>query len=436
MSNIDEKLSLLEEEPYAKHLNSGVKLGLHDELDPEMRKEAFARAKERLEATNAFNQLVNLSKDSITVPGQRFCVVCWVGPTFRAKTDIYGFRIMGAFDTLLNARKYALKAHKIVPTYDIGIMEMNLWCLGYPDQSDAVIDSEGKIDEKQMQINLDHKLNEFIVQHKTEIEESKQLFEARRLMLRKSTATQERDISEAPMPQLPEGRVTEEMKQVHTLETMKWSGKSKNLAEQAAKMVERAKLIDAQETGEDNIEVDKEEMDNEEVIEGPELDHECKQKIPNQEFAAISYVGHTGNNNRIPICIKGVFANQAETETFISKIMQIDDTYDIFVAPLYSWLPCDPDITGVRQKFKNSRLNELLENEENDKLEAAQFHHVKETHGDLNAPVTDKEDFEGKGTMGMNEVEKQELMKEKFKESAEAKSIRDRVQEVVEEFQK
>ena len=116
--------------------------------------------------------------------------------------------------------------------------------------------------------------------------------------------------------------------------------------------------------------------------------------------------------------------------------MQMDDTYDIFVAPLYSWLPCDPDITGVRQKFKDTRLNELLENEENDKQEAAQFHHAKETHGDLSAPMNT--DFEGKGSMmpPKDEKEQQVLMKEKFKESASAISMRERVNEVFDEFQK
>ena len=205
---------------------SATKLGLNDDLDPEVRKEALSRAKQRLEATDAFNEMINLSRDTFTVPNQRYAVVCWVGPTFRAKTEIYGFRIMGAFDTLVQARKYALKAHKNDPTYDIGVMEMNLWCLGYPDQSDAVFDSEGKIDEKVMQENLDHRLNEFIIQHKTEIEESKELFEARRLILRKSKITQERDIGEAPMTELPEGRITEEMKQMHSLETLKWAGKN------------------------------------------------------------------------------------------------------------------------------------------------------------------------------------------------------------------
>ena len=257
-------------------------LGLYSELDPGVRVGALAKAKERLESANAYNALINLARDPITVPGQNFAVVCWVGPTFRAKTDIYGFRIMGAFDSLLNARKYALKAHKADPTYDIGVMQMNLWCLGFPMETDIVRDADGNVDENKMEENRDRALNEFIIRHKTNLYESEELFEARRLLVRESKITKEVDEKHALISEVPKGKPNEEMKQLHELHAL-------NL-----KTPEEIQEIVAKQAAE-KAQLEKEEAEIENDL--PELDHECKQRVPNQEYAAVSFVGHTGKNS-------------------------------------------------------------------------------------------------------------------------------------------
>ena len=110
----------------------------------------------------------------------------------------------------------------------------------------------------------------------------------------------------------------------------------------------------------------------------------------------------------------------------------MDDTYDIFATPLYSWIPCDPDVSQVRQIYKNKELNRLLENEENEKLETARFHHAEETGQDLMAPVNP--DFEGQGTLPARETAPKtddlEAMRERWKNS------RVKVDEIVETFQR
>jgi hypothetical protein len=356
-------------------------VGLFDDLSQEDYTRAMDLAKERLEQMDAFDIVKNLERDMITVPKQKYCVVSWIGPTFKAKTELYGFRMMGAFPTLEQAQKYAQKINKVDPVYDIGVMEMNLWCLGYPDPSDIITGRDGSIDLVASQAKLDHTLNQFVIKHKTDIEEARQLFEVRKLAVRKSKITKEGNIEDAPLTEVPQGRPTEEMEKIHATEAAKW--------------IEPIKQTLVSNDLEVISEVNK------------DLDYDCRYKVPNQEFAVVSYLGHTGKNKRIPICIKGVFSNITEAETHIKKLMQMDDTYDMLPTPLYKWVPCDPDISQIRQIFKDKKLNELLETEQNQKEEALQLHHAKITHGDLDEPLNP--DYKGKGSLFIGEEHEAEV---------------------------
>ena len=311
-------------------------LGLFDDLDPLDKQNALDLAHEQLVASKSFDEDFNLALDAITVPGQQFCVVNWIGPTFKAKSEIYGMRIMGTYKTLDEAKSYATRVHQWQPSWDTGIMEMNLWCFGYPSA-----------DYKSVQ-EVDKALNEFIIRHKTALEESKQLFEARKHALRKSTITKEVDAPPLTLTQ-----------------------SSYVLTPTLTPTLTHTDLP---------------------VL---ELEHDCSMKVPNQEYAVISYVGHTGNNSRIPICIKGIFPDVEKAEEHISKLMKIDPTYDIITAPLYQWIPCDPDISKLRQKHQNEKLNELLETEENEKLEALQLHQAVKSRRNMDEPVNG--DYQGKG---------------------------------------
>jgi len=363
-------------------LNNQIKAkGLYEDLDKEDYDNAIKVAREKLKEMNAFDETANLEKDLITIPGQKFCTVSWVGPTFKAKTELYGFRIMGAFDTFEKAQKHAQKVNKMDPAYDIGVMEMNLWCLGYPDNSDILLDELGNMDIKQMEKNRDRVLNEFIIRHKTELEETKQLFEARRISIRKSKITKEGNIEDAIIKEIPQGKPTEEMKKMHSKEISKWITPTKETEE-------------TEETKE-----------TEEIEETENLDYECKIKIPNQEYAVISYISSKGKNKRIPICIKGIFSNLQEAESHITKLIQMDDTYDMLPAPLYKWLLCDPDITQIRQIYKDKKLNDLLETDQNQREESLGFHQVKITGGNLDEPLDPN--YKGKGTLFITEENEQ-----------------------------
>jgi hypothetical protein len=255
-----------------------------------------------------------------------------IGPTFTAKTEKYGFRIMGGFKKLEKAQEYAINLNKQDNVYDVGIMEMYLWCLGYPDKSDIILDKNGELDTKAMEEHRDKILNDYVVKHKTQLEERKQLFEIRKRAVMKSKLAKEADIKNAIIQNIPEGAPTEEMEAIHDNEIKKW-------------IKDDMKKV----------------LDDEDYILGDRmLDFDCKYKIPNQEYAIVSFIDYSGDNRRIPISIKGIFASEAEADERIKKILNIDDTFDMVAVPLYKWIPCDPDLSKINTVYKNNKLNELL----------------------------------------------------------------------------
>jgi hypothetical protein len=131
---------------------------------------------------------------------------------------------------------------------------------------------------------------------------------------------------------------------------------------------------------------------------------------PNQEYAAVAYVGHTGKNLRIPMCIKGVWDSLESCEEQIKKLVEMDDTYDILPVPLYRWLPCDPDISKIRNVYTNEKLNSLIEGTEHEAQEAKRFHAVYDS---ANIDILQKPfdaDYQGKGVMPFGSDDNNEIV--------------------------
>ena len=341
--------------------------GLFSELTEKQIQEAKERANEILLSRNAFDQKINLEKDQIVIPGQKFCVVQWVGPSFKSRTEIYGLRILGAFKSLSEANNHAKKVHIKDNRYDVGVLEMNLWCLNYPT------------DINQTQEEYDNDINKFIIKQKVSLEEAKQIFLERNQLIKKSTIKKEVDDNNRVFKG---GKITEEMETAHKIETSMWYKKKTNEKESSVS------------------------VSKEEITRTEELDHDCNYKIPNQEYAVISYTGQTGKNKRIPICIKGVFTNEKEAMDHIEQLMSVDDTFDIIPSPMYRWIPCDPDTEKVRNIYKDKRLNELLETDEHQKVEASAMHRATQNHSDLNNPINNNNS--GQGIIPATEEEEEE----------------------------
>ena len=76
----------------------------------------------------------HLEPDAITIPGQRFALVSFVGPTLNQKNDLLGMKIRGVFDTLEDAEAHVKRIRRSGDTImDIHFLEMYQWGLIPPD---------------------------------------------------------------------------------------------------------------------------------------------------------------------------------------------------------------------------------------------------------------------------------------------------------------
>lgn len=396
-----------------------------DSLTVEEQEQCIKLAKDALDYKKVYDPVLNLEQDPITVPGQNYAVVSWIGPTFKGKTENYGFRIMGAFGDLTEARVYAMKVNKTYPMYDTGIMQMNHFCLGYPDPSDLQDSNGRKLTEKEAQDKLDSTLNEFIVRHKTDMEVKYQIFEARKNKLKSmktgevvaekavipsdiiisaeaETETETETEAEAevkaevetstdstdiviPMDPVPvedsstdivssstnkklpvtEGKATEDMIKEHEQYVNNLVSKMTDVKiEHKKNPVDLKKDVNIQKLLQ--LIKDQKELD----LKRTEL------RVNDQEYAILTFVSASGKNRRIPVNIKGVFPDLESAEKHIKQLMQMDDTYDIVPVTMYSWIPCDPDLNKIKQVHTNEVLNEMLTADDNSKLETQRLHSV------------------------------------------------------------
>lgn len=76
---------------------------------------------------------MSLTRDSITVPGQRWACISVIGPECPQKHDKFGLKIRGCFDSEEEAAKHAKKLQAEDATFDIYVSEMYQWLLIPPD---------------------------------------------------------------------------------------------------------------------------------------------------------------------------------------------------------------------------------------------------------------------------------------------------------------
>ena len=74
-----------------------------------------------------------LEQDFITVPGQLYALISIVGPDCPQKTDKFGIKIRGVFNTRDEAGSHAQRLQKNDPTFDIYVVDMYKWLLVPPD---------------------------------------------------------------------------------------------------------------------------------------------------------------------------------------------------------------------------------------------------------------------------------------------------------------
>lgn len=75
-----------------------------------------------------------LKEDSLTVPGQRFALISFVGPEANQKADKWGMKIRGVFNSKDEATEHVKELMKTDPLFDVFLVDMYKWLLIPPDR--------------------------------------------------------------------------------------------------------------------------------------------------------------------------------------------------------------------------------------------------------------------------------------------------------------
>jgi hypothetical protein len=317
-------------------------LGLEDELPEEVMSELRKQCLENLVKNDAYNIDKNLDTDA-NGGKYKYCLVSFIGPTLTAKSEVYGFNIIGAFEDIDSLKEHIEDLTNEEKIYDIGIVEMYKFIPSFP------------VKEEETQEQQDKFLNDIIVKHKEERELSKLVYEYRKEKL----MTNENRIIEKDLP-TDVKKITEIESNVVTNDDVK----PRN--ETHAKLLEKLKK-------KNTVEADK--------TKKTKLKN-YSTKMLSQNYAALCFVGHSGTNKRTAMKIKGIFNSEEECRNFCKEANEINDTYDILTSEMYSWLPCDPEIDKIEQVHTSEGLNDLINASREEKKKTSKVH---EEHKKINA---------------------------------------------------
>lgn len=96
-------------------------------------------------------------------------------------------------------------------------------------------------------------------------------------------------------------------------------------------------------------------------------------RVPGQEYAIISVISPKSRQkaDHLAVKIKGVFSNMDEAKKHAAKLQKIDDTFDLFVVEMYSWLLLPPETEKISEKhYADEKLEELITEHDKEMEEA------------------------------------------------------------------
>ena len=112
---------------------------------------------------------MSLEQDLTTVPGQLYALISLVGPELPQKSEKFGLKIRGVFNTREEAANHAKRLQKEDATFDIYVVDMYKWLLIPPDRE--------KIEDVHYQ---NEKLEEIMTQYQENQRMAAAMFEKRK----------------------------------------------------------------------------------------------------------------------------------------------------------------------------------------------------------------------------------------------------------------
>ena len=102
-------------------------------------------------------------------------------------------------------------------------------------------------------------------------------------------------------------------------------------------------------------------------------------RVAGQEYAIISIISPKSRQkyDNLAVKIKGVFSKMEEAKEYCAKLQKMDDTFDMFVVEMYSWLCLPPDLDKIGEKnYGDQQLHELI-TEHDKEMETAKMEFEK-----------------------------------------------------------
>ena len=96
-------------------------------------------------------------------------------------------------------------------------------------------------------------------------------------------------------------------------------------------------------------------------------------RVSGQEYAIISVISPKSRQkaDNLAVKIKGVFSNIDEAKKHAAKLQKADDTFDLFVVEMYSWLLLPPETEKIGEKhYADEKLEELITEHDKEMEEA------------------------------------------------------------------
>ena len=114
-------------------------------------------------------------------------------------------------------------------------------------------------------------------------------------------------------------------------------------------------------------------------------------KVSGQNWACVSFVSPSSNQKckSIGMKIRGVFDQQSEAVEYVSRLIKLDPTFDIFVCDMYNWclVPPDPEKIG-NQTYQDETLNKLISEYRKNQIYAKE--HFEERKREMVAQAADE----------------------------------------------
>lgn len=96
-------------------------------------------------------------------------------------------------------------------------------------------------------------------------------------------------------------------------------------------------------------------------------------KVNGQNYALISIVSPTSNqkHDKCAIKIKGCFDTMDNAKVWAKKLQQEDDSFDIFVVDMYSWLLIPPELEKINDvNYRDEMLHSIIAGREEEQRKA------------------------------------------------------------------